>query len=92
MELAPHLEVAIHPSDARRLGLATGARLRVESRRGELVGRAHVTEAVRPGALFVPFVKLEESAANFLTNSAFDPASKIPEYKVCAVRVERLPD
>jgi predicted molibdopterin-dependent oxidoreductase YjgC len=92
MELAPHLEVAIHPSDARRLGLATGARLRVESRRGELVGRAHVTEAVRPGALFVPFVKLEESAANFLTNSAFDPSSKIPEYKVCAVRVERLPD
>ena len=92
MELAPHLEVAIHPSDARRLGLATGARLRVESRRGELVGRAHVTEAVRPGALFVPFVKLEESAANFLTNAAFDPSSKIPEYKVCAVRVERLPE
>src|SRR5437763_195003 len=90
--LPPHLEVAIHPSDARRLGLATGARLRVESRRGELVGRAHVTEAVRPGALFVPFVKLEESAANFLTNAAFDPSSKIPEYKVCAVRVERLPD
>jgi len=51
-----------------------------------------VTEAVRPGALFVPFVKLEESAANFLTNAAFDPSSKIPEYKVCAVRVERLPD
>ena len=37
-------------------------------------------------------VKLEESAANFLTNSAFDPSSKIPEYKVCAVRVERLPE
>jgi formate dehydrogenase alpha subunit len=92
LELAPHLEVAIHPTDARRLGIATGSRLRVESRRGELVGYACVTEAVRPGAVFVPFVKLEESAANFLTNSAFDPSSKIPEYKVCAVRVERLPD
>ncbi len=92
LELAPHLEVAIHPSDARRLGVETGTRVRVESRRGELVGHARVTEAVRPGALFVPFVKLEESAANFLTNSAFDPSSKIPEYKVCAVRVTRLPD
>jgi len=90
MELAPRLEVAIHPSDARRLGVDTGAPLRVSSRRGELTGYARVTEAVRPGALFVPFVKLADSAANFLTNPAFDPASKIPEYKVCAVRVERL--
>jgi assimilatory nitrate reductase catalytic subunit len=39
--------------------------------------------------VFVPFVKLEASAANFLTNAAFDPSSKIPEYKVCAVRLER---
>ena len=92
LELAPHLEVAIHPSDARRLGVNPGSRIRVASRRGELTGHACVTEAVRPGAVFVPFVKLEESAANFLTNSAFDPSSKIPEYKVCAVRVERVPE
>ncbi len=45
---------------------------------------------MRPGAIFVPFVKLADSAANFLTNSAFDPSSKIPEYKVCAVRVEAI--
>src|SRR5882762_1467298 len=89
LELAPRLEVAIHPSDARRLGVDTGSRLRVESRRGELTGYARVTEAVKPGAIFVPFVKLGESAANFLTNAAFDPSSKIPEYKVCAVRVTR---
>jgi formate dehydrogenase alpha subunit len=92
LELAPRLEVAIHPSDAERLGVDTGARIRVASRRGELTGHARVTEAVRPGAIFVPFVKLEESAANFLTNSAFDPSSKIPEYKVCAVRIERVPE
>jgi formate dehydrogenase alpha subunit len=91
LELAPRLEVAIHPSDARRLGVDTGSPLRVASRRGELTGYARVTEAVRPGALFVPFVKLAESAANFLTNPALDPGSKIPEYTVCAVRVERLP-
>ncbi|MEK7701227.1 MAG: formate dehydrogenase subunit alpha [candidate division NC10 bacterium] len=89
LELAPRLEVAIHPEDARRLGAETGTRLRVESRRGELTGYARVTEAVRPGAVFVPFVKLAESAANFLTNSAFDPSAKIPEYKVCAVRIAR---
>ena len=47
---------------------------------------------MRAGAVFVPFVKLEQSAANFLTNSASDPVSKIPEYKVCAVRIERVGD
>jgi formate dehydrogenase alpha subunit len=88
LELAPRLEVAIHPADARRLGIAAGAPVRVTSRRGELTAHAHLTEAVRPGAIFVPFVKLADSAANFLTNSAFDPVSKIPEYKVCAVAVE----
>jgi formate dehydrogenase alpha subunit len=91
LELAPRLEIAIHPSDARRLGVDTGGRLRVASRRGELTGYARVTEAVRAGAIFIPFVKLADSAANFLTNSAADPVSKIPEYKVCAVRLERLP-
>jgi formate dehydrogenase major subunit len=89
LELAPRLEIAIHPTDARRLGVDTGSPLRVVSRRGELTGHALVTEAVRAGAVFVPFVKLADSAANFLTNAAADPVSKIPEYKVCAVRVER---
>jgi formate dehydrogenase alpha subunit len=88
LELAPRLEVAIHPADARRLGIAGGAPVRVTSRRGELTGFAHLTDAVRPGAIFIPFVKLADSCANFLTNSAYDPASKIPEYKVCAVAVE----
>ncbi len=90
LELAPRLEVAMHPADARRQGIEDGDPIRVASRRGELTGHARVTEAVRPGALFVPFVKLADSAANFLTNSAFDPSSGIPEYKVCAVRVEPL--
>jgi len=89
LELAPRLEIAIHPVDGRRLGVETGDRLRMLSRRGELQGYARLTEAVRPGAVFVPFVKLEESAANFLTNSAHDPSARIPEYKVCAVRLER---
>jgi hypothetical protein len=65
--------------------------VRVTSRRGELEGYARLTDDVQPGAVFVPFVKLAESAANFLTNSAHDPTSKIPEYKVCAVRIEPVP-
>jgi predicted molibdopterin-dependent oxidoreductase YjgC len=60
------------------------------SRRGELEAFAQLTEAVKPGAIFIPFVKLAGSAANFLTNSAHDPSSKIPEYKVCAVRIEPI--
>jgi len=86
--LAPRLEVAMHPADARRLGIDDGDTIRVVSRRGELTGHARLDDGLRPGAIFIPFVKLGESAANFLTNSAFDPASRIPEYKVCAVRVE----
>jgi formate dehydrogenase alpha subunit len=90
LELAPRLEVAVHPADARQLGVDDGGALRVVSRRGEITAHARVTEAVRRGAVFVPFVKLHDSAANFLTNAAFDPSSKIPEYKVCAVRLERI--
>jgi predicted molibdopterin-dependent oxidoreductase YjgC len=90
LALAPRLEVAIHPLDARRLRVREGDPLRVASRRGELEGFAHLTDAVRVGEIFVPFVRLAESAANFLTNSAHDPATKIPEYKVCAVRLERI--
>ena len=85
---APYLEVAINPEDAKAAGLSDGDDVRVISRRGELDGRAIVTETVHPGEIFVPFVKLQESAANFLTNAVFDPQSKIPEYKVCAVRIE----
>jgi formate dehydrogenase alpha subunit len=90
MDLAPRLEVAIHPGDARRLGIRDGDPVLVTSRRGELTGSARLTDGLRPGAIFVPFVKLRESAANFLTNAALDPGSKIPEYKVCAVRVEPI--
>ncbi|MCZ7624541.1 MAG: hypothetical protein M5R38_00680 [Candidatus Methylomirabilis sp.] len=57
---------------------------------GELTGFTQPTDAVRPGEVFVPFVKLAESGANILTNAALDPLAKIPEYKVCAIRIERL--
>jgi formate dehydrogenase alpha subunit len=90
LELAPRLEVAVNPVDGRRLGVESGDAIRVTSRRGELDGVVRLTEAVKPGAIFIPFVKLADSAANFLTNAACDPSAKIPEFKVCAVRLAPL--
>ena len=87
---APELQVALSADDGERYGVADGEWIRLKSRRGELEGRATYTEKMRAGEVFVPFVKLQEHAANFLTNSAFDPNSKIPEYKVCAVRIEKI--
>ena len=87
---APEIEIAMSAEDGQRYGVADGAWVRLISRRGEMEGRAMYTEKMRSGEVFVPFVKLKEHAANFLTNSAFDPTSKIPEYKVCAARLEKI--
>ena len=87
---APELTVSMHPSDGERFDIPDGEWIRVRSRRGDLEGRAVYTEKQRAGELFVPFVKLQEHAANFLTNAALDPNSRIPEYKVCAVRVDKV--
>jgi formate dehydrogenase alpha subunit len=81
-------EVEINPADASRLGIADGNKVKVSSRRGEVVARASVTETSPPGVVFMTF-HFAESPANRLTNPALDPVSKIPEYKVCAVRVKK---
>ena len=86
---SPELEVSINAEDGARHGVGNGDWVRVRSRRGTLEGRAVYTEKMRAGEVFVPFVKMQEHAANFLTNAALDPESRIPEYKVCAVRIER---
>jgi anaerobic selenocysteine-containing dehydrogenase len=80
--------VEINPADAERLGLQQGARVKVKSRRGEVVVDAVVTDRVDEGVIFIPF-HFADGAANRLTNDALDPIAKIPEYKVCAARVER---
>jgi len=86
--MAPELLVSIHPKDAIKAEVKDGDEVRVESRRGEVFGIASLTDSVREGEVFIPFVRLKESAANFLTNPAFDPESKIPEYKVCAIAIK----
>jgi len=87
---APTAYVEIHPRDAREIGLNGASRVRVTSRRGEIELEARVTRRIRPGVVFIPF-HFAEAAANALTNSALDPIAKIPEYKVCAVKVEPVP-
>ena len=86
---APELQIAMSVEDGERYGVADGEWIRLVSRRGELEGRAMYTEKMRAGEVFVPFVKLRDHAANFLTNSVYDPTSRIPEYKVSAVRIEK---
>jgi formate dehydrogenase alpha subunit len=87
---SPEAFVEISPEDAERRGIKSGRRVRVSSRRGSVELVARVTEVVAPGVLFIPF-HFYEAAANLLTNPALDPEAKIPEYKVCAARVEACP-
>lgn len=82
--------IEMHPEDAARLGVADGEMVEVASRRGQVNVKADVTEKIQPGVVFMTF-HFAESAANFLTNSAYDPVAKIPEFKACAVKVSRLP-
>jgi formate dehydrogenase alpha subunit len=80
--------VEIHPEDARALGIVDGETVKVVSRRGEVKSRVKVTEASPEGVVCMTF-HFAESPTNLLTSSAVDPVAKIPETKVCAVRVER---
>ncbi len=85
----PEALIEINPKDARQAKLEGEMLMKVSSRRGEIVAKAEVTDRVSPGLIFATF-HFPESAANFLTNPALDPTAKIPEFKVCAVRVESV--
>jgi predicted molibdopterin-dependent oxidoreductase YjgC len=80
--------VEIHPEDAANLSVIDGDTVKLATRRGEIEVPARISNKVKPGLLFVPF-HFAENSANILTNSAFDPVAKIPEYKVCAVKIEK---
>ncbi len=83
-EAEPYVEIS--PDDAACLGIADGDMATVASRRGEMHARAHVTPTVAPGQVFVP---MHYAETNRLTRAAFDPHSRQPAYKSCAVRVSR---
>ncbi len=85
VEQTPRPWVEVHPS----LGFANGDPVRVVTRRGRVTYPALVTETIRPDTVFVPYHWAAPVAANLLTIEALDPVSKIPEFKVCACRIER---
>ncbi|MCX4998422.1 molybdopterin oxidoreductase family protein [Streptomyces longwoodensis] len=87
---APGPFVELHPRLAARLGAAEGDPVAVVSRRGRAVAPARITTAIRPDTVFMPFHWPGEGRANTLTNPALDPTSRMPEFKVCAVRVEAV--
>ena len=81
--------IEVNEEDALRLGLNGGNRIRVTSRRGSIEAEALVTDRVPAGMVYANF-HFPEASANKLTIAALDPVAKIPEYKVCAVKVEAL--
>jgi len=83
--------VELHPAAARTLGVAPGDPVRVSTRRGEATLEARLSPAIRQDTLFVPFHWGGAGSANLLTNPALDPTSRMPEFKTCAARLERLP-
>jgi len=80
----------IHPNLAEQHGIENGDTVRVTSRRGSMTLPAKVVPTIRPDTVFIAYHWAGRQAANQLTNRALDPISKIPEYKVSAVRIERV--
>jgi len=79
----------MHPKLADTIGVADGDLVRVTSRRGTITLPAHVVNTIRPDTIFIPYHWPGAKAANQLTIRAVDPLSKMPEFKVAAVRIER---
>ncbi len=86
----PTPKVEIHPRLADALGIRDGERVRVVSRRGDLELPAHVVATIRPDTVFIPYHWPGDRSANRLTVRAYDPIAGIPEFKVAAVRIEKL--
>lgn len=80
--------IEINPEDAERFGIVDADKVSMSSRRGEMVARALVTDRIAPGVVFGSFHFPGEQNVNNLTNPALDPTAKIPEYKVCAVKIK----
>jgi len=87
--LSPECFVEISPGDAGRYGLKDGQWVKVLSRRGEIKSKAKISYKAVDGTLFIPF-HWAQAAANELTHAALDPIAKIPELKVCAVKIQKL--
>jgi formate dehydrogenase alpha subunit len=85
-ERAPACYIQISSDDAERFNIKQGADIEIMSRRGKITATARVSQTIQNGTIFIPF-HFSHAAANRLTNNALDPVSKIPELKVCAVKI-----
>jgi assimilatory nitrate reductase catalytic subunit len=88
VEAAPEPFAEMHPLVAKRHGLVDGAPVVLRTRRGSATFASRITADIRPDTVFVPFHWPGESSSNRMTNDALDPVSRMPEFKVCAVRIE----
>ena len=89
-EIEPEAVASFSPNELRKLGIQPGEMVRIVTRRGDISLRTRQDFSIPEGMVFVPFC-YAEAAANILTNPALDPMGKIPEFKYCAARIERLP-
>ena len=92
LEAYPDSLVEMNPYDAEMLGMNGHKTVRITSRRGEMIAQVVITERVTPGMVFGNFHFPDSKNVNNLTIAALDPVAKIPEYKVCAVKVEPYPN
>ena len=90
LDAVPQAFVEIHPALAQRYGIADNDAVRLSTRRGVAIVRARLTMTIRLDTVFVPFHWGDTACVNLLTNPALDPISKMPEFKVCAVRMEKV--
>lgn len=88
-ELYGEDRIDMSPADATKLGVEDGERVKVLSRRGEIEPKIRVTDSCKPGVVFMTF-HFGDAPTNIITSPALDPISKTPEFKVCAVRVEKI--
>jgi formate dehydrogenase major subunit len=85
----PEEKIEVNPCDAEKYSLNDGEKIRLSSRRGNIEAVVEITDRVKPGLVFGSF-HFKEAAINKLTNAVYDPKAKIPEYKVCAVKLEKI--
>jgi assimilatory nitrate reductase catalytic subunit len=91
LDAEPEPAVEVHPDLAAHLGVADGGDVVLRTRRGEARMRVRLTSTIRPDTVFAPFHWPGEQTINDLTNPALDPASRMPEFKTCAVELTAAP-
>lgn len=88
-EKSPHSYIEVNPITASKLGFENNEKIRVSSKRGEIQTYVKITDIVEEDIFFMPF-HFADGAANYLTNTTLDSISKVPDLKVCAIKVEKI--